>query len=396
MALITYPLNNIEYQAEDAELFHCTRTSGIWVEDSFPITVTGADNNVTIGTGIAWINNEEFSGKVAAMKASESLDLGIADSVYPRIDVVAIQFSANANSTSIVVKQGTPSSNPVRPAIVRTGSIYELFLCEVLRPAGATTISAANVTDLRLDSSVCGLMADSVTKIDTGAIEEQVRELISRLQAEIEGLKEMSSIMLKSEWTDGDVIPVLKGGTGAATAEDARANLGALAPGDVVDNLLSISAVLPLSANQGRALKALVDAFGHMGVACSARGNSGAQTYTTGVVTNATLSTWIARNDTNFTFSDGGIKCPYAGTILVSGSIYIAQSAMNDGGCYIKKGSTEISSMYNYATRGGTPAATAIINVAAGDVIYLAGRGASSGSFATNNSGTHLDIMYIR
>lgn len=168
MAFITYPLNNIDYTAEDAELFHCTRTSGIWAKDSFPISVTGADNNVTIGTGIAWINNKEFSGKVAALKSEEVLDLGIADSTYPRIDVIAIQYSANNNATDVVIKKGTPATNPVKPAIVRTGSTYELYLASVYRPAGATVISSSNITDLRMDSSVCGLMADSVTKVDNG------------------------------------------------------------------------------------------------------------------------------------------------------------------------------------------------------------------------------------
>lgn len=228
MAFITYPLNNIDYTAEDAELFHCTRTSGIWAEDSFPISVTGADNNVTIGTGIAWINNEEFSGKVAALKSAEVLDLGIADSTYPRIDVIAIQFNANNNATDVVIKKGTPATNPVRPSIVRTGAIYELYLASVYRPAGATAITASNITDLRMDETVCGLMADSVTKVDMTAIEAQVRNLINNLQNEIDSVRNLSGIMFESEWVEGDVIPVSKSGTGAKTAEEALANLGGI------------------------------------------------------------------------------------------------------------------------------------------------------------------------
>nr|DAG75024.1 MAG TPA: hypothetical protein [Caudoviricetes sp.] len=30
MAIITYPLNNIEYTAADAEIYNCTRTSGVY------------------------------------------------------------------------------------------------------------------------------------------------------------------------------------------------------------------------------------------------------------------------------------------------------------------------------------------------------------------------------
>lgn len=228
MAFITYPLNNIDYTAEDAELFHCTRTSGIWAEDSFPIFVTGADNNVTVGTGIAWINNEEFSGKVAALKSAEVLDLGIADGTYPRIDVIAIQFNANNNATDVIIKKGTPATNPVRPSIVRTGAIYELYLASVYRPTGATAITASNITDLRMDETVCGLMADSVTKVDMTAIEAQVRNLINNLQNEIDSVRNLSGIMFESEWVEGDVIPVSKSGTGAKTAEEALANLGGI------------------------------------------------------------------------------------------------------------------------------------------------------------------------
>lgn len=228
MAFITYPLNNIDYTAEDAELFHCTRTSGIWAEDSFSISVTGADNNVTVGTGIAWINNEEFSGKVTALKSAEVLDLGIADSTYPRIDVIAIQFNANNNATDVIIKKGTPATNPVRPTIVRTGAVYELYLASIYRPAGATAITAGNITDLRMDKTVCGLMADSVTKVDMTTIEAQIRELINNLQSEIDEVKNLSGLMFETEWTEGGVIPISKGGTGKTTALEALLALGGI------------------------------------------------------------------------------------------------------------------------------------------------------------------------
>lgn len=211
--MITYPLNNINYMAEDAELFHCTRTSGIWAEDSFSISLTGADNNVTIGTGIAWINNEEFSGKVSALKSAKTINLGIADGVYPRIDVIAIQYSANNNATDVIVKKGTPATNPVRPAIVRTGAVYELYIASVYRPAGATAITASNVTDLRMDKTVCGLMADSVTKIDMDAIRAQFMGLVEELEEAIQNIEV------------GEIVPVEKGGTGVATLAEARQNI---------------------------------------------------------------------------------------------------------------------------------------------------------------------------
>ena len=165
MAIITYPLNNTEYTAEDAELYHATRTSGVFANDDFPITVSGGGNVVTIGEGIGWIRNSKFSGKVVANKAEMSLDLGLPHATYPRIDAVVLQFSANANASEIIVKNGTAQTNPTPPEVVRTESVYELHLYHVYREAGAASVTSSNVTDLRSDSAYCGIMSDDVTML---------------------------------------------------------------------------------------------------------------------------------------------------------------------------------------------------------------------------------------
>lgn len=190
--LITYPLNDVDYSAEDAGLFHCTRTSGVWHKDSFPITVSGADNTVTIGKGLAWFSNDEFWGKVAAQKTVVELDLEYADPAYDRIDVIALQFDANKNATNLIVKKGEAKTNPTIPAISRTEALYELYLYAITRPAASVTIASSNVRDLRLDDEYCGLMADSVTSLDF------------------------------------PIVPIEKGGTDAATPEEALANLGGI------------------------------------------------------------------------------------------------------------------------------------------------------------------------
>lgn len=164
MSMVTYPLNNIEYTAEDAELFHSTRTSGVYATDSFDYSVTGSDNSIVIGTGIAWIKNRQFSGKVVAQKEPMSLDMGLPDPTYPRIDAVVIQFNSNKNATEIVVKNGAASSFPIAPEVVRTESLYELHLYHVRREAGSLSISAPNITDLRNNNAYCGLMSDSITQ----------------------------------------------------------------------------------------------------------------------------------------------------------------------------------------------------------------------------------------
>lgn len=198
MGFITYPLDNILFSAEDVELFNCPRTSGIYAEEDFVFSVTGADNTVTIGPGVGWIRNARFKGKVIAIKEESQIDVGLPDASYPRYDVIAIQFSANGNGTQLVVKSGTPASSPALPAITQTEAVYELYLCAILREVGATSVTAKDITDLRLNPAYCGLMADAITKIDTTAINAQIVALIEELRSQIAAVKSNSAYLLKS------------------------------------------------------------------------------------------------------------------------------------------------------------------------------------------------------
>lgn len=186
MGLVTYPLNNILYSAEDAELYNCTRNSGVYAKEDFSYSVSGADTTITISEGIAWIRNGRFSGKVVALTSQTNLTLPVSDPEYPRIDSIVLQFDISKNGTSLIVKQGIASSSPTAPDVVRDGLIYELHLYHVRREVGSTAIGSANVTDLRLDNAYCGLMADSVTSIDTSAINKQIQDLINNYQNDID------------------------------------------------------------------------------------------------------------------------------------------------------------------------------------------------------------------
>lgn len=260
MALVTYPLNNIDYPAEDAELFHVTRTSGIYAKDSFGYSMTGTDNNIVIGTGIGWIKNGEFSGKVVAQKEPISLNMGLSDPVYPSIDAIVIQFNANKNETNIVVKKGVAATSPVAPSVVRTESVYELHLYHVRREAGSLYIAAGNITDLRLNEDYCGLMADSVTKVDTAAIEAQINALISDLKdkyAEIPGV--ISHIGNKSN------------PHGVTKSQVGLGNVPNVATNDQTPTFTAASTLKTLTSGEklsvafGKLAKAITDLISHIG-----------------------------------------------------------------------------------------------------------------------------------
>ena len=163
--LMTYPMNDRDYGMEDAELFHCTRTSGIFDGGDFECSVTGADNVVNVDAGIAWIRNGRFKGKVAALREVMVLDMGLADDTYPRIDAVVLRFEQNVG-TDIVVKHGAAAANPTPPEVVQTEAAYELHLYHIRREAGAAAIPVNALSDLRANRKYCGLMQDDVTPRD--------------------------------------------------------------------------------------------------------------------------------------------------------------------------------------------------------------------------------------
>lgn len=165
MPITLYPLDGVDYSAKDAGLFHCTRTSGVYAGDDFDVTLTGADNTITVGPGIAWLRITKFWGVVAGMKEDTAVDMGIPDATYPRIDALVLRYDANKNGGELVAKKGTAASAPQPPERTQTEACQELHLYHVYRKPGAAAITAADVTDVRLNEEWCGLMADSVTNI---------------------------------------------------------------------------------------------------------------------------------------------------------------------------------------------------------------------------------------
>ena len=183
MSVVAYPLNNTDYTAEDAMIFNCTRTSGVYANtDHFAVEITG-DREVTIETGVAWMNYAKLKGISIAVKAPEALSVAISDASLARIDTVVLGFKAAENAASLYIKQGTPASSPVRPALSKTESVYELGLYDILVTAGAAAISAGNITDTREESARCGIMGSGLTDLDKLATMEYVDQTMGDIAA---------------------------------------------------------------------------------------------------------------------------------------------------------------------------------------------------------------------
>jgi hypothetical protein len=183
MPIITYPLNDIEYDANDVETYLSTRKSGVYSDDShFAITIASA-RTLNISPGLAWINNAEFKGKSIASTSVETIDIDVADSTLSRKDLIVLRFDALANKSYFTVIKGTPASIPASPTPQRTESIYDLGLYIIDVPVGSTAITTAHITSTLLDENYCGLMRDGVTRIPTEQLHAQFVQMIEELEA---------------------------------------------------------------------------------------------------------------------------------------------------------------------------------------------------------------------
>lgn len=98
--------------------------------------------------------------------------------------------------------------------------------------------------------------------------------------------------------------------------------------------------------------------------------------------------------------SSYGIKCLVAGTVLVSGSIYVNQLTSGNGGVALRilKNSTLVGNEVVQAYTTSTLFATAtcaprVLTVAANDVIYLYVRSSTRGTIPANSA--YLTVQYI-
>lgn len=182
--IITYPENGITYDADDAAGYLATRQSGVYsAEEDFSVTaVEGL--NVQVSAGQAWVRPARFKGRSIIMEQPTTVVLTEADPVRSRIDRVVLRYDAAAKKTRLVVLDGTPdSAGPVAPAITRTELIYDLCLAEIKRPAGSTSVTAADIYDTRADETVCGVMRDGVTGIPAAALIQMLRQKIAEVDS---------------------------------------------------------------------------------------------------------------------------------------------------------------------------------------------------------------------
>ena len=158
-----------KYQASDyAEYFNSLITNGVFPNPSTNLQVlSNNDMTVTLSAGRAWIN-----GYIYINDSDLIAPVEVADGVLKRIDRVVIRFDTIGRAIYADIKKGVFASNPVAPTLQRDADLWELGIADISIVNGATSITQANITDLRLNTDLCGYV-NSLIQADTTAIFNQ-------------------------------------------------------------------------------------------------------------------------------------------------------------------------------------------------------------------------------
>ena len=175
-----------------------------------------ANMSIRVFPGQAWINGYWYENT-----SELSLSFDFADGVLNRIDSIVIRWGYSDRAIRAFVKKGTSAANPIAPIIQRDSDFYELKLADVYIKAGATSITQANITDTRLDTSVCGFVVGVVKQFDTEAFGEQLNSYIQQYakdykayieQLEVNGTAELNELLSELEVmaADNDFVDITR------------------------------------------------------------------------------------------------------------------------------------------------------------------------------------------
>ena len=171
------------YKAEDwAEYFASFIGNGVFPVPSTGLQVVANDGmKLNVKTGKAWINGYFYQNT-----GDLTVQLATADGQLNRIDRIVVQWNLTNRTITTKVKSSGFSASPSAPAVQRDADIFELVLADVFVAAGVTAITQSRITDQRLNTSLCGVVAAVVDQIDTAAFNAQLQAWF----AEYESLSE--------------------------------------------------------------------------------------------------------------------------------------------------------------------------------------------------------------
>ena len=147
--------------------------NGIFPNPSSNFQIMGDQNNMTVKAeaGLAWID-----GHLAYDDSVYILKIDTAESALDRIDRIVLRLDTLERCIKWVVKKGDFSGSPTPKPLQRDADAYEIAIADVRVNHGATSITQSAITDLRMNTELCGWVTGTVTQIDTSTLFNQLEQ----------------------------------------------------------------------------------------------------------------------------------------------------------------------------------------------------------------------------
>lgn len=184
------------------KLFKSLFSDGVLPNPSTNLQVSaGAGMTVVVQPGFAMCN-----GCLKLEEQQRTLVVQAASSTYDRIDTVVMRLDDNdaKRICDLYVIQGTPSKTPVRPALRRDGSVWELGLADLYIPKNSPDLSNQRITDTRYETVRCGIIS-SISEFDTTMLYKQVQDDLKQFKTEEQGSFQSWFDSVKAQLTESPV-----------------------------------------------------------------------------------------------------------------------------------------------------------------------------------------------
>jgi len=162
-----------------AKYFSQFISNGVFPNPSTNMQVLATEGmKVKVNIGVCYIN-----GYMGWVETPEIFEIEESD-LQARIDRIVARLDFADRSINLFVKKGTSRGNPVPPSLQRDYDIYEIGLADVRVNANAIEITQEHITDLRLNTELCGVVANQLQHVDTTTIFNQYVAWLKRMMKE--------------------------------------------------------------------------------------------------------------------------------------------------------------------------------------------------------------------
>lgn len=174
-----------------AHYFSLLVKNGVFPDPSTGMQVKASaspDMNVSVQPGNGWVNGYYIT---VPENSPELLIVPTANPSLSRIDSVIMGLNYVDREIQLYIKPGAVSASPSAVSLQRDNDLYELELAQIAVGAGVASISQANITDMRSNTSRCGIVKGTIDQIDTTDLfaqyDDAFQTWFAELQAQMSG-----------------------------------------------------------------------------------------------------------------------------------------------------------------------------------------------------------------